>query len=594
MILIMVPRPVFTSTLKSKFCLVLLALFLSLITIPVSAQTAVSVEITGLDQTLETNVRLFLSIEQQKNHLLMSVGRLQRLHKKAIAEISTALQPYGYYRPRIDSSLTKSESGEWQASYIIDPGQVIPIAEFNFTISTEVAEDPAFVDLLQENTLQSGAAFSHLEYEKFKGSLAKLAAERGYFDASFTDHRVEIDLNHYLARIHLNFVGGIRYRFGEIVLRQDALEQDFIQRFIPFKQGDPYTLEKLVELQRVLNDTEYFQTAEVSTGKPLIDLHEIPVEVSLIPRKQNRYEFGLGYGTDTGARAKIGWSVPRVNKAGHRFSSEIEVSEIGHNLLANYRVPVLNPRTDQIVYSAGEKVEEFEDTESTLQTLGISLVHNRGGWRETLAVNYQQEDFESGDDSGNSTLLIPGIGWSRIWGRGFINVIDGLRFDLSLRGASESLISDTDFSQLKTQLKFISSINPQNRFIVRGEFGGTSTSNFEQLPSSIRFFAGGAQSVRGYRYQSLGPTDENDEVVGGAFLILGSIEFEHYFNDRWGAALFYDIGNAVDDLDDDLERGAGFGLRWKSPVGPVRFDLANAISSDDKPWRLHINIGPDL
>lgn len=594
MILIMVPRPVFTSTLKSKFCLVLLALFLSLITIPVSAQTAVSVEITGLDQTLETNVRLFLSIEQQKNHLLMSVGRLQRLHKKAIAEISTALQPYGYYRPRIDSSLTKSESGEWQASYIIDPGQVIPIAEFNFTISTEVAEDPAFVDLLQENTLQSGAAFSHLEYEKFKGSLAKLAAERGYFDAGFTDHRVEIDLNHYLARIHLNFVGGIRYRFGEIVLRQDALEQDFIQRFIPFKQGDPYTLEKLVELQRVLNDTEYFQTAEVSTGKPLIDLHEIPVEVSLIPRKQNRYEFGLGYGTDTGARAKIGWSVPRVNKAGHRFSSEIEVSEIGHNLLANYRVPVLNPRTDQIVYSAGEKVEEFEDTESTLQTLGISLVHNRGGWRETLAVNYQQEDFESGDDSGNSTLLIPGIGWSRIWGRGFINVIDGLRFDLSLRGASESLISDTDFSQLKTQLKFISSINPQNRFIVRGEFGGTSTSNFEQLPSSIRFFAGGAQSVRGYRYQSLGPTDENDEVVGGAFLILGSIEFEHYFNDRWGAALFYDIGNAVDDLDDDLERGAGFGLRWKSPVGPVRFDLANAISSDDKPWRLHINIGPDL
>jgi translocation and assembly module TamA len=76
--------------------------------------------------------------------------------------------------------------------------------------------------------------------------------------------------------------------------------------------------------------------------------------------------------------------------------------------------------------------------------------------------------------------------------------------------------------------------------------------------------------------------------------MFGGIEFEHYFNDRWGLALFYDAGNAIDDLGDDLESGAGFGWRWKSPVGPVRIDLANAISDPDRPWRLHINIGPDL
>ncbi len=590
----MVSRPLFTSSGMHFIWLGLwmtAACFFSPIA---SAQVPVSVEITGINQTLETNVRLLLSIEQQKDHPLITVGRLQRLHQKAIEEIATALQPFGYYRPLVDPSLVKSDAGEWQATYAIDPGSALPIDEFNFLISPEMGQDPEFLELLQKQTPQSGDVFNHLVYEDFKASLVKLAAERGYFDAKFTRHRVEIDLNNYVARIYLDYQGGLRYRFGDLILRQDVLDDDLLQRYIPFKKGDPFLLGKLIELQQVLNDTYYFQTADVSAGQPVDGSLEVPIEVSLTPRKKHRYEFGLGYGTDIGARANFGWLIPRINKKGHRFTTEIEVSEIGHNVVANYRVPVFNPRTDQLVYSVGEEEKDFEDTESTLRTLGVSLIHRRGEWRETLAINYQQEDFESGDDSGDSTLLIPGVRWGRTWGRGFINVLDGLRFDLSLRGASESWVSDTDFSQLRTQLKFITSMNSRNRFIIRGEFGNTSTSDFDELPSSIRFFSGGAQSVRGFEYQSLGPTDDSGEVVGGRYLVLGSIEFEHYFNDRWGAAIFFDTGNALDDLDDDLERGAGFGLRWKSPVGPVRIDLAKPISSDDDSWRLHINIGPDL
>ncbi|MCP4390469.1 MAG: outer membrane protein assembly factor [Gammaproteobacteria bacterium] len=584
-------------TTSSRYCiirLILVALCACFFIAPAGAQTPVSVEITGIDAEMETNVRLFLSIEQQKDHPLITTGRLQRLHQKAIAEISAALQPYGYYRPVVDSSLVKSAAGEWRATYAIDAGPALPLSEFNFTISPEMAQDPEFADLIQNQALQTGARFDHLKYEAFKENLAKLAAVRGYFDAKFVEHRIEIDLDAYVARIYLNYAGGSRYYFGEIVVRQDVLNDDLLQRLMPFARGDPYKLDRLIELQQALNDSFYFQTAEVSAGKPQANSNEVPIEVTLTPRKRHRYETGLGYGTDTGARARFGWMVPRINRRGHRFNTDIEVSERGHNLEANYRVPVLNPRTDQIVYSIGEEAEEFEDTDSTLRTLGVSLIHSRRKWRETISLNYQQEDFVSGEDEGDSTLLIPGVRWSRTWGSEFINVLDGLRFDLSLRGASEGLVSDTDFSQLRTQLKFITSLNSRNRFIAKGEFGGTSTSEFEQLPSSIRFFSGGAQSVRGYRYQSLGPTDDDGDVVGGAYLVLGSIEFEHYFNDRWGLALFFDTGNAIDDLANDLEQGAGFGLRWKSPIGPVRFDLASAISRDGEPWRLHINIGPDL
>jgi translocation and assembly module TamA len=556
------------------------------------AQSAVNVEINGIGKILEENVRLYLSIEQQKNHPLISDGRLRRLHKKADKEISSALQPFGYYRPTISSSLEKSESGEWQASYSIDPGPALRIAEFNFVISTEMGQDPEFQKLIQKQAMQTGSVFTHPEYDSFKAELAKLASERGYFRAAFSENRVEIDLKDYVARVYLNYDGGPRFRFGEVLLRQDVLKADFLQRYMPFKKGDDYSLDKLIELQHVLNDTDYFQTVEVSPGEAL-GSNEIPVEVSLTPRKENRYLFGFGYGTDTGARTKFGWQRPRVNDRGHRFDSEIGVSEVGHKLEANYRVPVLNPRTDQLVYSVSEVDEELDDVDSDLRTVGVSLNRRRGDWRETLALEYQREDFEIGNDSDETALLIPGVTWSRIWGNNFIYVLDGLRFDFALRGADEELGSDVSFSQVYSSLKFITSLNRNNRIIARGSVGSTSTNDFDKLPPSVRFFTGGSQTVRGYEYRSLGPEDDSGDVIGARRLLTGSLEFEHSLNDRWAVAVFYDVGNAIDDFDDDLERGAGFGVRWNSPVGPVRIDLANAIS-DDESWQLHINIGPDL
>ena len=157
-----------------------------------------------------------------------------------------------------------------------------------------------------------------------------------------------------------------------------------------------------------------------------------------------------------------------------------------------------------------------------------------------------------------------------------------------------SRISDTNFSQAQGGIKAISSLNRHNRIIARGRLGSIWTQEFEQLPSSVRFFAGGSQSVRGYSYQSLGPVNSDGKVVGGKLLMIGSIEYEHSFSDQWGGALFYDAGNAMDNIVEKLERGAGFGFRWKSPVGPVRIDFARAMSQEGRPWRIHINIGPDL
>jgi translocation and assembly module TamA len=572
----------------------LLAILASAISGRLCAQPIVNVDIEGIDAEMETNVRLFLSIEQQRDHALMSAGRINRLHQKANREIANALQPYGFYRPEIVAELTEVEAGKWRASYVIDPGPGLPIAEFNLIVSGEMKDDPALIAVVEKFALKPGNIFVHSEYDSFKSRLSGLSSERGYVEEKFTRARVEIDLDAYVARVYLDIESGPRYRFGEVSLEQDVLEPELLNRYIHFKKGDPYDLNQVIRLQQALNDSNYFSVVEVSPGTALADSKEIPVNVSLSPRKRHRYEFGLGYGTDTGARAKFGWRMPRVNEKGHRIDSHIEVSEIGYDLRANYRVPVLNPRTDQLVYSTSKEKEETDTNDSILTSVSVSLNHNRAKWREVLTLAYEVEDFEVAGDSGNSILLMPGISWTRTWGSLFVNVVDGVRLNIGVRGATENFVSDTDFLQMRGGIKFITSIDDRNRFLIRGGFGTTETQDFEQLPSSIRFFAGGTQSVRGYAYEELGPTNDNGDVVGGKHLLTGSIEFEHYFDDSWGAAVFLDGGNAIDSLSDDLEQGAGFGLRWKSPVGPVRIDLANAISTDDQDWRLHVSIGPDL
>jgi len=558
------------------------------------AQINVDVKIIGLTKALENNVRMLLSIERQKNHALMNEGRMHRLHKKAPLEISNALQPFGYYKPSIQKKLIQLDNSNWIATYNINPGPPLIVESFNYNASQEIRNDSEFTKLLNEPSISVGGISNHIVYEDLKSSLIKLASERGYFNAHFTEHKVEINLSTNTSSIDLYFDGGARYQFGDVSLKQNVLDETFLKRYIPFKKGTPYTLNQMIELQQTLNDTDYFQLVEVSHDQPTTGNTEIPVTVKLAARKPHRFSIGLGYGSDTGARTKFGWQIPRVNSSGHRFTSETNMSQLGYNIATYYHIPVFNPRTDQIIYNAGIIHESTDNNESTIRNVGISLNHSRGDWRESISLNYQQEDFSIADISDESSLLIPSINWSRTWGNNFIYSVDGLRFDITLRGANKEFASDTDFTQLQGGLKTINSINQHNRLIARGRLGSTWTNEFDKLPSSVRFFAGGAQSVRGYAYQSLGPLDENNNIVGGKLLMLGSLEYEHSFSGSWSFALFYDTGNAIINFNEKLERGAGLGLRWKSPVGPLRIDFANAVSKEGTPWRIHINIGPDL
>ena len=155
--------------------------------------------------------------------------------------------------------------------------------------------------------------------------------------------------------------------------------------------------------------------------------------------------------------------------------------------------------------------------------------------------------------------------------------------------------SDISFSQALLSSKAILTFFEQYRVIGRFQLGGTLVDNVVDLPPTLRFYAGGDQSVRGYEYKSIGLTDPAGNILGGSHLITYSLELERTLFDNWSAALFFDSGDATNSLAElNMRNGAGIGLRWNAPFGQVRLDVANAISENDNSWRIHFNVGADL
>jgi translocation and assembly module TamA len=142
--------------------------------------------------------------------------------------------------------------------------------------------------------------------------------------------------------------------------------------------------------------------------------------------------------------------------------------------------------------------------------------------------------------------------------------------------------------------RFVRSLSADSRLLARATVGVTAQSEFVELPPSVRFFAGGDESVRGFGYETLGPTDDLGNVIGGSNLLVASIEYEHRIRNNFYGAIFVDAGNAFDDLDVDAALGAGLGVIWRSPVGPLRFYLAHPLNKSDRSMRLHIRLGADL
>lgn len=557
-------------------------------------EAAVLVNVQGVTGAPRENVLRSLTLYRDRAESL-SERRIRQLHAQAPDEIRRALEPFGFYRAEVETALRR-DGDTWQAHYVVNPGPSLPVATVDLRIRGEGESDPAFRRLLDAFPLAPGDALDQRAYEAAKSGLLKTATERGYFDFAFTEHALRVDLETYRVAVALHMDTGPRYRFGDVHFEQDKeiLTEALLARYARIAPGDPYSSLALIELQRALLDSQFYSEVEVDTDpKQAVD-GEVPVTIRLTARNPSRYTFGIGYGTDSGARGQLGWERRYLNTQGHSIRAETRLSEIEKTLSSSYIIPIRNPRTDQLAFTAAYSQGDTRVAETELRRLAASRSIARGAWREILSLNLQNETFEIGGDSGKSRLLMPDAQWSRSWGESRVYAREGVRLLFGLRGAADALGADTDFVQSRVGVKWIEDLGERGRVILRADIGATRVDDFNSLPPSVRFFAGGDRSVRGYAFNTLGPENARGEVIGGRHLLVGSIEYEHIVYGDWSAAVFYDAGNALDAFSGPLKEGAGIGVRWRSPIGQVRVDVATALSLPDTPWRLHLNVGPDL
>ncbi|MEJ2461111.1 MAG: autotransporter assembly complex protein TamA [Candidatus Thiodiazotropha sp.] len=551
-----------------------------------------TVRIEGLERKLETNVRAFLSVEQERAHGSLTPSRLRLLHRQAPDEIRQALQPFGYFEPSIESALSEDE-GRYQAVYKVDAGPQAVLREVDYQVIGEGAREPG---LSAPFPLAEGDALDLEIYEKAKSARLSRALELGYLDAHYTEHEVRVDKPSNTASIRLHLETGMRFEFGDIRMQQEILDPAFLARYLSFGAGDPYSHEKLLNLQSKLIDTEYFKQVEVNVRRDRVEGNRIPVDIELEPNRKNRYRIGLGYSTDTGPRITLDWKRRRFGRQGHHMRSELRLSNPESKLTSEYIIPLERPTVDYLSFGATIDYYDMETNEGNRALLNAS--HSIGlerGWRRTLSLDYLYEDFIVGAQDDNARLLVPGITWARIKGDSRQYLQKGKKLEFHLEGASDAVLSTTTYLQLYTTNKFIHGLNEDWRVLARLELGTTLADNVQDLPPSKRFYTGGDNTIRGFNFEELGPTDENGTVIGGRYLAVGSLELERRLSGRWSAALFADGGNAYDpEYPAEAAYGAGLGLRWRSPVGPIRVDLAQGHYLDKREWRLHVVLGPEL
>jgi translocation and assembly module TamA len=559
-----------------------------------SVKQRLAVSVSGVEEDVYRNVLAHLSLSAaSKKKEMLSETAARQLYERADAEIKTALQAFGYYQPKVQATFEKDK--KWKVDLKVSPGPQTLLREVMIEFHGEGRENEKFTALLQESGLKSGTALLHDNYTTFKSALENTAYELGYLDAKYRSHEIKVYPIDQAADVALHFDTGPRYFFGSITIQQETLEPEFIARYVKAKAGDPFETRSLVNLQLRLTETNYFDRVRIDIQREQsIDRH-IPVTIVASPRKPSAYNFSAGFGTDTGPRLGVQADYRRVNSKGHRFHNQLEVSAVQSSLVSQYLIPIDDVSSEYVDFTANVEHERVNDVDSVQYRIGTSINENRWGGRSRLGLEYLAENWSFGDESNESAvLLIPSVEFTRKQSDNTFFPTRGYSYTARLLGGVDSVLSDVTFAQVQLFAKAVFPVTARSRLLLRSEIAATESDNFNALPPSLRFYAGGAASVRGYGYKDLSPTDSAGNLIGGKYLTTISAEIDYLVVDNFGLAAFVDAGDATDNPFDSFSVGAGLGLRYRSPAGMLRLDIAHPFDDPDNDFRIHISFGIDL
>lgn len=578
------------------------------------AAKVTSVKIRGLDDAMEQNVRVSLSLVDAIGKEV-SARRLAYLLREAEHETREALEPFGYYSPQIE--VERERTGEGDAATVevtvqVAPGEPTLVRRATIAIDGPGGRDKYLGEDLEQFEPRPGEVFDHALYEASKTRITRRLAERGYFDAEFLSRTVEVTRAERAADIDLVWDSGERYDMGPTTITQAPrriIREGILERLVYWDEGSYYHQGKLDRLRESLARLDYFAGIDIEPHPDQAVDGRVPVTVTLTPAKRNIYTAGVSYGTDSGAGVRLGVERRYLNNRGHKALGQIDWADRRKTLTLQYRIPAFAWRDGWYTFSS-----QFADEQTDfIDNRRLELVASRSGeisrqWTAIASVHWLRERWayaaEQDLDPATPTVYqFATFAFPSLRGE-YVDVDDrifpraGFSGTVTLRGGLEGAGSDASFAQLHTTGLWFRGLDPMSRLIARAEFGQTFVdARIATMPPSLRFHAGGDRSIRGYEWREVGPRvgrDGEKFPVGARNVVTGSLEYERYFGSgRWGGAVFVDSGSAFNDSP-DWRSGVGVGLRWRSPVGPVRLDIARGLDTPDSPFELYLNIGSGL
>uniref|UniRef100_Q47IW2 Surface antigen (D15) n=1 Tax=Dechloromonas aromatica (strain RCB) TaxID=159087 RepID=Q47IW2_DECAR len=497
-----------------------------------------------------------------------SPGKLQGL-------LSEILATEGYFSPVFEFA----EKGDG-LKLTLDPGLRTTINSLDLLIDGPV-EAGTRKALIDDWALPVGQPFRQEGWNTAKQQILSRLLAVEHADARLLDSEASIDTEAHRADLRAHYDAGPRYRFGP--LHVEGLQNyspELIERYNRSVQpGQPYREDKLNALQTTLQSTPYFASVQTMLDRDAVEVHDdgtatAPILVRVRERSPHRVSFGAGASSNTGARVEFNYHTPNLFAQAWELDSGLRLEQKRQTAYADVFLP---PDERNRRHSVGVMAEatDIQNLKTERYAFGAQTIQQRGSVEQRLSLNWQNEKRDpDGASPVTSRALVPNGTWTWRHVDSLIEPRNGTVLQGQIGGGSKAALSDQNFIRFHARFQHYIPLGRVDTLTLRGEIGYTLADSRQRIPQDYLFRTGGASSVRGYAYQSLG-IKEGNATVGGRYLGIASAEVTHWLDEAWGIAAFVDAGDAVDSLQDiRLAVGYGLGARWRSPAGPIGVDLA--------------------
>lgn len=577
-----------------KRWLALIALSASLLIAPLAAAETITftVDIEAPDN-LAAVLRDNLDIISWAGRDDVSEEQLRQLVRTAPDQARRLLETEGYFSARVKTRIER-EQPEWVVKLLVEPGEPTKVVSVDFRITGAVQQDPNREQRIQAARaafkLNEGAVFRQRDWAAGKEAATHSLHRKLYAAARVVNSRAKIDPAALEAKLTVEIDSGPPFKFGELSV--DGLQRypvHIVRNISPINPGDPYDEEQLLKFQNRLLASGRFASAVVFAGSDAAKADATPIFVNLVESQASRVELGAGVSTDRGLRGFVGYINQNAFNRALQFDARLQVDQLSEELIAGLTLP-RNERGWRYGIGTGYKRQDIQNEERTdwnVTGTHTYLVEEYLSRQSLQLIEENRRVANVSEDNIIALYLAQNWNWNDL-----DNVLaprEGYFLGLEVGGASREIVSDASFGRVVGKASYFLPVKTFGTVALRLEAGSVIADSRDNIPSAYLFRTGGDSTVRGYEYQSLG-VQVGDAVVGGRYLLVGSVEYIQWITEKWGAAVFYDAGNAVDTTSNfEAAAGYGVGARWYSPIGALSFDVAYGEEVDE--YRVHFTAG---